>query len=156
VEAALSAGFVGQQHIDGLSHSLLVSPLELLQLRLSSAGKTWSDLDIRTHLGKFALGGSISMHAIGALSGGEKARLAMAISTLFCPQVLILDEPTNHLSPSSLAALKAACLSFPGCIVFSSHNAAFVDTVSTKVVELKGGRATVRAAVSAAEMEGRS
>ena len=143
IEAAVAAGFVGQQHIDGLAAFLDISPLAFLHqmIAASETRKSWSDLELRTHLGKFALGGEIALQVIGSLSGGEKARLAMAAATLHSPHVLILDEPTNHLSPASLSALRLACTDFQGAIVFSSHSAAFVEAVATQTLELKGGLA---------------
>jgi ATPase subunit of ABC transporter with duplicated ATPase domains len=158
------AGFVSQQHIDDLVNHLMNSPLEYLRQYIfeknnkSSAGLagvgvgvisasssfgekggSWSDLDLRSHLGKFGLGGNICLQPIGAMSGGEKARLAMAAACISCPQILLLDEPTNHLSPSSLIALKTACVEFQGSIVFSSHNKDFVEQVSTVKITLNGG-----------------
>lgn len=142
------AGFVAQQHVDDLVHYLLKSPMEYLRHYLmEKSGSNWTDLELRSHLGKFGLGGNISLQPIGAMSGGEKARLAMAAACVYSPQILLLDEPTNHLSPASLIALKSACVEFQGSIVFSSHNKEFVDQVATIKCTLSGGTMTETVAV---------
>lgn len=149
VEPALTAGFVGQQHIDDLSANLLISPVDFLQQRLSATGKAgkWSDLEVRTHLGRLSLGGSVALQPIGAMSGGEKARLAFAAACLSSPQVLLLDEPTNHLSHASLAALMEACQGFSGAILFSTHSTAFVEEVATHTLKIESGVGVVAVVV---------
>jgi ABC-type multidrug transport system ATPase subunit len=73
---------------------------------------------------------------VGALSGGESARLIFALLTIHKPNVLVLDEPTNHLDLEAIHALVAALREFPGTVIFVSHNRWFVSELATRIVEL--------------------
>ena len=76
---------------------------------------------------------------IGRLSGGERARLALAKLVLAKPSWLALDEPTNHLDLAGRTALEEMLSEFPGTLVFVSHDREFIDTLATRVVEVKDG-----------------
>ncbi len=77
---------------------------------------------------------------VGALSGGTRKRVALARGLVTRPDVLLLDEPTNHLDLESITWLEQLLLDFPGSTVTVTHDRAFLDRVSTRIVELDRGR----------------
>ena len=76
---------------------------------------------------------------IGNLSGGQKARVAMAQSLLSGASVLLLDEPTNHLDLSSTQVMEQALLHFPGAVVVGSHDRFFTDKVANRQLVFGAG-----------------
>jgi ATP-binding cassette, subfamily F, member 3 len=92
--------------------------------------------DIRTALGNFLFTGDDVLKTVSTLSGGEKARLALAKMMLEKGNFLILDEPTNHLDLDSKMVLENALIDYPGTILFVSHDRYFINRIATKVVEL--------------------
>jgi ATP-binding cassette subfamily F protein 3 len=95
---------------------------------------------LRTLLGSFLLGGDASDKRIAVLSGGEKARVALARMLVRPAALLCMDEPTNHLDLASKEVLEAALAAFSGTIVFISHDRYFINRIATKVVEVRDGR----------------
>ncbi|HLU22068.1 MAG TPA: ABC-F family ATP-binding cassette domain-containing protein, partial [Bacillaceae bacterium] len=92
--------------------------------------------EIRTVLGNFLFSGDDVLKIVSTLSGGEKARLALAILMLEKSNFLILDEPTNHLDLDSKEILENALVDYPGTILFVSHDRYFINRIATKVIEL--------------------
>lgn len=95
-----------------------------------------NEKDIRTCLGNFLFSGDDVLKPVHALSGGEKARLALAKLMLQKANFLILDEPTNHLDLDSKEILENALIDYPGTILFVSHDRYFINRIATKVFEL--------------------
>ncbi|WP_151680998.1 ABC-F family ATP-binding cassette domain-containing protein [Weizmannia acidilactici] len=95
-----------------------------------------SEKEIRTALGNFLFSGDDVLKTVSSLSGGEKARLALAKLMLQKANFLILDEPTNHLDLDSKEVLENALIDYPGTILFISHDRYFINRIATKVVEL--------------------
>lgn len=92
--------------------------------------------DVRSVLGAFLFSGDDVKKKIAALSGGEKARVALAKLMLLNANVLILDEPTNHLDLYSKEALEAALMAFEGTLLFISHDRYFLNKMADRIVEL--------------------
>lgn len=92
--------------------------------------------DIRSILGSFLFSGEDVEKSVTSLSGGEKARLALAKLSMEKDNFLILDEPTNHLDIDSKEVLEDALIEFPGTLLFVSHDRYFINRIATTVVEL--------------------
>ncbi len=95
--------------------------------------------ELRTLLGNFLFRGDDVFKTISVLSGGEKARLALAQIVCKTSNILIMDEPTNHLDIDSREALASALSGYEGTILIVSHDRYFIDQVCTRVIELVHG-----------------
>ncbi|PEP60613.1 ABC transporter ATP-binding protein [Bacillus pseudomycoides] len=100
-----------------------------------------SEKEIRTILGNFLFTGDDVLKPVSSLSGGQKARLALAKLMMQKSNLLILDEPTNHLDLNSKEILENALIDYPGTLLFVSHDRYFINRVTTTVVELSTGGA---------------
>lgn len=94
---------------------------------------------IRTILGNFLFSGEDVLKKVAALSGGEKARVALSKLMLRGANMLILDEPTNHLDLVSREVLEAALIDFEGTLLFISHDRYFLNKMAERVLELHPG-----------------
>jgi len=92
--------------------------------------------EVRTVLGQFLFSGDDVKKKIASLSGGEKARVALAKLMLLNANVLVLDEPTNHLDLYAKEALEAALMEYEGTLLFISHDRYFLNKMADRIVEL--------------------
>ena len=118
------------QNLSGLNSKTTV--LE----ELWSRHTTMPEKDIRTILGSFLFSGKDVEKSTAQLSGGEKARLALAKLSLEHDNFLLLDEPTNHLDIDSKEVLEQALIEYDGTICFVSHDRYFINQVATSILEI--------------------
>jgi ATP-binding cassette, subfamily F, member 3 len=98
----------------------------------------WSRGQVQNCLGAFGFSGEEVFREIGTLSGGERARMALALMTLAKANLLILDEPTNHLDVENIEALEDALEEYDGSVLLVSHDRAFLREVATRVWSFDG------------------
>ena len=98
-----------------------------------------TDLEIRSTLAAFRFLADDMEKSVGALSGGERARLMLAKLIMSHMNLLILDEPTNHLDIGSREALEDAIESFDGTLIAVSHDRAFINRLATRIIEIRPG-----------------
>jgi len=96
---------------------------------------------VRAQLGRFGFSGDKATQKVGSLSGGERARLALALITRNAPNLLILDEPTNHLDVDSREALVQALNDYSGAVVVVSHDRHMIELVADRLVLVADGAA---------------
>jgi ATP-binding cassette, subfamily F, member 3 len=103
----------------------------------------WTNEEVRTLLGQFLFSGETAFKPVGALSGGEKARLALAKMLLKPANLLVLDEPTNHLDIPAKEMLEDAIRNYEGSVMIVSHDRYFISRTATKIVEIREGELRV-------------
>jgi ATP-binding cassette subfamily F protein 3 len=102
----------------------------------------WSRGQVQNCLGAFGFSGDEVLREIGTLSGGERARVALALMTLARANLLILDEPTNHLDVENIEVLEDALDEYEGSVLLVSHDRAFLREVATRVWSFDGTQLT--------------
>ena len=127
----LNVGYFAQQELDVLRSE--DNPLEHM-IRLAkdlgpNAAESGKEQDLRNFLGTFNFAGDMVKQAVGTMSGGEKARLVLAMIVWQRPNLLLLDEPTNHLDLATREALSMALNEFEGTVMLVSHDRALLRAV---------------------------
>ncbi|MES3003438.1 MAG: ATP-binding cassette domain-containing protein [Pseudomonadota bacterium] len=127
----LNIGYFAQQELDVLRPQ--DTPLEHM-VRLAKelgpgSGESGREQDLRNFLGTFNFSGDMVKQTVGTMSGGEKARLVLAMMVWQRPNLLLLDEPTNHLDLSTREALSMALNEFEGTVLLVSHDRALLRAV---------------------------
>jgi ATP-binding cassette subfamily F protein 3 len=106
---------------------------------LFEAVPDWTQTQVRSLLGSFCFSNDAVFKQVVQLSGGEKARLALALMLLTPCNLLILDEPTNHLDIPAKQMLEEALLAYGGSALIVSHDRYFIGRVANRIVELRNG-----------------
>jgi ATP-binding cassette subfamily F protein 3 len=131
----MRVGYFTQYQVEELAPD--DTPLE----HMTRAMKGMAPFAIRSQLGRFGFSGNRASTKVGQLSGGERARLALALITREAPHLLILDEPTNHLDVDSREALVQALNAFEGAVLLISHDRHMVELTADKLVLVDEGTA---------------
>jgi len=137
----LRLGYFAQQELDVLRPQ--ETPLQHLQRLARESvenGRSDREQDLRTFLGSFNFSGEMVRQAVGTLSGGEKARVVLALIVWQRPNLLLLDEPTNHLDLTTREALSIALNEFEGSVILVSHDRSLLRAVCDEFwLVAKGG-----------------
>ncbi len=133
--AKMRVGYFTQYQVEELDHE--ATPLDHMARLLPDAPPKV----VRAHLGRFGFSGDKATIRIGLLSGGERARLALALITRDAPHLLILDEPTNHLDVETREALVQALAAFTGAVIIVSHDRHMLQATADRLVLVEAGTA---------------
>ncbi len=119
-----------------------VPPDESLYDIINALRPSWGRGQVQGHLGRFGFSGDSVLRKAGTLSGGERARVALAMIMLSGANLLIFDEPTNHLDVESIEALEDAVDEYDGTVILVSHDRALLRGLTTRTWILHDGRIT--------------
>lgn len=127
----LAIGYFAQQELDVLrpQDTPLEHMVRLARELAAATGQSDREQDLRNFLGQFLFTGDMVQQAVGSMSGGEKARLVLAMIVWQRPNLLLLDEPTNHLDLATREALAMALNEFEGTVMLVSHDRALLRSV---------------------------
>jgi len=131
----MKVGYFTQYQVEELAAD--ETPLE----QMTRAMKGMTPSAVRSQLGRFGFSGNRVTTKVGQLSGGERARLALALITREAPHLLILDEPTNHLDVDAREALVQALNEFAGAVILISHDRHMVELTADRLVLVDDGTA---------------
>ena len=131
----MRVGYFTQYQVEELDHS--ETPLAHMARMMKDA----SPGAVRAQLGRFGFSGAKATTEVGKLSGGERARLALALITREAPHMLILDEPTNHLDVDAREALVQALNAYSGAVVIVTHDRHMLEMTADRLVLVDGGTA---------------
>ncbi|HEU4654498.1 MAG TPA: ATP-binding cassette domain-containing protein [Steroidobacteraceae bacterium] len=135
----LRIGYFAQHQLEQLSPS--ESPLDHLKRLGGEAAARATELELRSFLGGFGFSGDRVFEAVRPFSGGEKARLVLALVSYLRPNLLLLDEPTNHLDLEMRQALAVALQDYEGAVVLVSHDRHLLRAVADDLVLVDQGAA---------------
>ena len=133
----LSIGYFAQQELDVLR--LEEGPLAHMVRLARDVGPQAREQELRDFLGRFRFTGEMVGQAVGSLSGGEKARLVLAMLVWQRPNLLLMDEPTNHLDLTTREALSMALNEYEGTVMLVSHDRALLREVCDEFWLVTGG-----------------
>jgi ATP-binding cassette subfamily F protein 3 len=131
----LRVGYFTQYQVEELDSD--DTPLEHMSRLMKGANPS----QVRAQLGRFGFSGPMAEQKVGKMSGGEKARLALALITRDAPHLLILDEPTNHLDVDTREALVQALNDYDGAVVVVSHDRHMIEASADRLILVDSGRA---------------
>jgi ATP-binding cassette subfamily F protein 3 len=134
----LAIGYFAQHQLEQLLAQ--ESPLQALRRVGAERATRASEQDLRDYLASFGFRGDRVFEPIAPLSGGEKSRLALALTAYRRPNLLLLDEPTNHLDLDMRQALAVALQDYEGAVVLVSHDRHLLRTVADELFVVRGGR----------------
>ena len=134
----LRIGYFAQHQLEQLD--VEESPLEHLRRRGGEAAARSTEQELRAFLGGFGFSGDRVFEPVGPFSGGEKARLVLALVSFRRPNLLLLDEPTNHLDLEMRQALAVALQDYEGAVVLVSHDRHLLRAVADELLLVDAGR----------------
>jgi len=132
----MKVGYFTQYQVEELDRD--ETPLQHMAVAMPGA----TPAAVRAQLGRFGFAGHKAMTEVGKLSGGERARLALALITRDAPHMLILDEPTNHLDVDAREALIQALNAYSGAVVIVSHDRHMLEMTADRLVLVDTGTAS--------------